>query len=56
MRIISKKIFKDFYEQSKHKEVLKLNWSNPNEIKEMCRSASIIGAHKQYDKINIEVK
>ena len=57
MRIISKKTLKDFYEQSKysdsksaleawHKEVLKLNWSNPNEIKEMYRSASIIGDTK----------
>jgi len=43
MRIISKKTLKDFYEQSRysdsksaleawHKEVLKLDWSNPNEI------------------------
>jgi len=57
MRIISKKTLKDFYEQSKYsdsknaleswyKEVLKLDWSNPNEIKEMYRSASIIGDTK----------
>lgn len=57
MRIISKKTLKDFYEQSKyldskssleawHKEVLKLNWNNPNEVKEMYRSASIIGNEK----------
>jgi len=57
MRIISKKTLKDFYEHSKysdtksaleawHKEVLKLDWSNPNEIKEMYRSASIIGDTK----------
>ena len=57
MRIISKKTLKDFYEQSKysdsknalvawHNEVLKLDWSNPNEIKEMYRSASIIGDTK----------
>ena len=57
MRIISKKTLKDFYEQSKyndsenaleswHKEVLKLEWSNPNEIKGMYRSASIIGNNK----------
>lgn len=57
MRIISKKTLKDFYEQSKysdsksaleawHREVLKLDWSNPNEIKEMYRSASIIGDTK----------
>ena len=46
MRIISKKTLKDFYEQSKyrdsknaleswHKEVLKLDWNNLNEIKKM---------------------
>jgi len=57
MRIISKKTLKDFYEQSKYsdsksaleawyKEVLKLDWSNPNEIKKMYRSASIIGGTK----------
>jgi len=57
MRIISKKTLKDFYEQSKyadsrssleawHKEVLKLDWNNPNEIKAMYRSASIIGNEK----------
>ncbi len=57
MRIISKKTLKDFYEQSKysdsknaleawHKEVLKLDWNHPNEIKEMYRSASIIGDTK----------
>ena len=44
MRIISKKTLKDFYKQFKysdskssleawHKEVLKLDWNNPNEIK-----------------------
>jgi mRNA interferase HigB len=57
MRIISKKTLKDFYDRPKysdsknaleawHKEVLKLEWSNPNEIKEMYRSASIIGDTK----------
>jgi len=57
MRIISKKTLKDFYEQSKyidsrssleawHKEVLKLDWNNPNQVKEMYRSASIIGNEK----------
>lgn len=57
MRIISKKTLKDFYEQSKYtdcksaleswyKEVLKLDWNNPNEIKKMYRSASIIGDRK----------
>ena len=57
MRIISKKTLKDFYTQAQytdsknaieswHKEVLKLNWNNPNEVKEMYRSASIIGDEK----------
>jgi len=57
MRIISKKTLKDFYEQSKyrdsksaleswHKEVLKLDWNSPNEIKEMYRNASVIGDTK----------
>ncbi len=57
MRIISKKTLKDFYEDLKdfdsrsaleawHKEVLKLNWNNPNQIKLMYRSASIIGDEK----------
>jgi mRNA interferase HigB len=57
MRIISKKTLKDFYEKPNcsdsrsaleawHKEVLKLDWNNPNEIKEMYRSASIIGNEK----------
>ena len=57
MRIISKKTLKDFYEQSTYsesksaleawnKEVLKLNWNNPNEVKQMYRSASIIGNEK----------
>jgi len=57
MRIISKKTLKNFYEQPKysdsknaleawHKEVLKLEWNTPNEIKAMYRSASIIGDTK----------
>ena len=57
MRIISKKKLKDFYEQPNysdskstleawHKEVLKLDWNNPNEIKEMYRSSSVIGDAK----------
>jgi len=57
MRIISKKTLKYFYEQSKyqdsknaleswHKEILKLVWNNPNEIKAMYRNASIIGDTK----------
>ena len=57
MRIVSKKTLKDFYDKPNysdsrsvleawHKEVLKLDWNNPNEIKEMYRSASIIGDEK----------
>ncbi|RLA63358.1 MAG: type II toxin-antitoxin system HigB family toxin [Epsilonproteobacteria bacterium] len=57
MRIISKKTLKDFYMNPKyldsnnaleswHKEVLKLDWNNPNEIKKMYRSASIVGDEK----------
>jgi mRNA interferase HigB len=57
MRIISKKTLKDFYEQSKyrdsknaleswHREVLKLDWNNPNEIKKMYRNASVVGDTK----------
>jgi len=57
MRIISKKALKDFYEnpsyydsksalEAWHKEVLKLDWNNPNEIKTMYRSASVIGDEK----------
>lgn len=57
MRIISKKRLKDFYEnpsysdsrsalESWHKEVSKFDWNNPNEIKLMYRSASIIGDEK----------
>ena len=32
--------------ESWHKEVLKQDWSNPHEIKEMYRSASLIGNEK----------
>ncbi len=57
MRIISKKTLKNFYEQSKYsdsksaleswyKEALRLDWNNPNEVKEMYGSASIIGNEK----------
>ena len=57
MRIIAKKTLKDFYEQSRYmdsksaleswyKEVSKLDWSNPNEVKKMYRSASIVGDEK----------
>ena len=57
MRIISKKRLSDFYAHAKyadsknaleawHKEVLKLHWNTPNEIKSMYRSASIVGDTK----------
>jgi len=57
MRIISKKTLKDFYEtpiysdsknalEAWHKEVLKLDWNNPIEIKDMYASASIVGDEK----------
>ena len=57
MRIISKRTLKNFYEQpqyadsksaieSWYKEVSKLSWNNPNEVKEMYRSASIVGNEK----------
>ena len=57
MRIISKKTLKDFYAtpsysdsksplEAWHKEVLKLDWNNPNEIKSMYASASILGDEK----------
>ncbi|MFX4277317.1 type II toxin-antitoxin system HigB family toxin [Aliarcobacter butzleri] len=53
MRIISQKTIKDFYEQTLyqdskesleawHKEAIKADWQNPNDIKEQYRSASII--------------
>ena len=57
MRIISKKVLKDFYEtpvysdsknalEAWHKEVLQMNWNNSNEIKTMYASASIVGDEK----------
>ena len=57
MRIVSKKTLKDFYEtpsysdsrnalEAWHREVLKLDWNNPNEIKHMYASASILGDEK----------
>lgn len=57
MRIISKKQLKEFYEnplysdsknslESWHKEILKTNWKNPNEIKEQYKSASIVGNNR----------
>lgn len=57
MRIISQKTIKDFYEQTLyqdskesleawHKEAIKADWQNPNDIKEQYRSASIIGNNR----------
>lgn len=57
MRIISKKTIKDFYEQTLyqdskesleawHKEAIKANWQNPNDIKEQYKSASIVGNNR----------
>ena len=57
MRIISKKTLKDFYEtpnysdsknalEAWHREVLKLDWNNPNEIKDMYANASMLGDEK----------
>jgi len=57
MRIISKKTIKDFFEipgysdsknalEAWHREVLKLDWNNQNEIKARYASASIIGDEK----------
>ncbi len=57
MRIISKRTLKEFYEQANyldsksaleswHHEVLKVVWSNPNEIKIQYKSASIVGDNK----------
>jgi mRNA interferase HigB len=57
MRVISKKTLKDFYEQNQyidskesleawHKEVLKADWENPNQIKEQYRQASVVGNNR----------
>lgn len=57
MRVISKKTLKDFYEQSMykdtkesleawHKEAVKANWQNPNDIKQHYRHASIVGHNR----------
>lgn len=53
MRIISKRTLREFWEQQKYKdskgqleawhdEVLKANWSNPQEVKAQFRSASVL--------------
>ncbi|MGE4456929.1 MAG: type II toxin-antitoxin system HigB family toxin [Arcobacteraceae bacterium] len=57
MRVISKKTLKDFYELSMykdakesleawHKEAVKANWQNPNDIKQHYRHASIVGNNR----------
>lgn len=57
MRVISKKTLKDFYEQSQysdskesleawHKEAIKADWENPNQIKEQYRHASVVGNNR----------
>jgi len=57
MRVISKKTLTKFYEQelykdSKssleawHREVVGADWSNPNQIKEQYRNASIVGNNR----------
>ena len=57
MRIISKKTIKDFYEQTLyqdskesleawHKEAIKADWQNPNDIKEQYKSASVVGNNR----------
>jgi mRNA interferase HigB len=57
MRIISKKTLREFYEnpnfqdskgviEAWHSEVIKANWSSPNEIKAQYKSASVVGDNK----------
>ncbi|WP_201523851.1 type II toxin-antitoxin system HigB family toxin [Aliarcobacter butzleri] len=57
MRIISKKTIKDFYEQTLyqdskesleawHKEAIKADWQNPNDIKKQYKSASLVGNNR----------
>lgn len=57
MRVIAKKTLREFFEQplyrdSKsaleawHQEMLKSDYSNPNEIKEKYKTASIVGGNK----------
>jgi len=57
MRVISKKTLREFYEnpnfqdsegaiEAWHSEVIKANWSNPNEIKAQYKNASVIGDNK----------
>lgn len=57
MRIIAKSTLKSFYQQpnyqdsksaleSWHNEVIKANWSNPNEIKLQYKNVSVVGDNK----------
>lgn len=57
MRIISQKTIKDFYEQTLyqdskesleawHKEAIKADWQNPNDIKEQYKNASVVGNNR----------
>lgn len=57
MRVIAKKTLREFFDQpvnkdstlaleAWHQEILKSDWSNPNEIKEKYKNASIIGDNK----------
>lgn len=57
MRVIAKSTLRAFYEEPNytdsqsaleawHYEVLKAEWSNPNEIKAQYKSASIVGNNK----------
>ena len=57
MRIISKRTLRKFYEnpnfqdskgaiEAWYSEVIKANWSSPNEIKAQYKSASVVGDNK----------
>jgi mRNA interferase HigB len=57
MRVISKRTLREFYEnpnykdskgtiEAWHSEVIKANWSSPNEIKAQYKSASVVGDNK----------
>jgi mRNA interferase HigB len=57
MRVISKRTLREFYEnpnfqdskgaiEAWHSEVIKANWSSPNEIKTQYKNASVVGDNK----------
>jgi len=57
LRVIAKKTLREFYEkniyqdskvalEAWHQEMLKSDWSNPNQIKTKYKSASIVGDNK----------